>query len=176
MSSFSRKQTIRPFSKLHAEGRKVCLTLSVLHKHSFLQKIDWFVDWCCTILNLENSKLKSVYVSCCSDASSKMDRLNPMISSISTVKCAIPKKRRSYENMTKEDWDLMTNHLIAADEYLLLITNHYLDDDISLLGMKLYPVFWHGGDISTSWWQLPFKIKGFILKSSGICCKRNIIW
>ena len=43
--------------------------------------------------------------------------------------------------MTKEDWDLMTNHLIAADEYLLLITNHYLDDDISLLGMKLYPVF-----------------------------------
>lgn len=85
----------------------------------------------------ESSKTKTVYVSSCSDASSEMERLSTMMSSITTLNYIVPKKRRSFANMTKEDWNLTSNQLTSSDEYLLLLSNGYFNDDICLLECEL---------------------------------------
>lgn len=85
--------------------------------------------------NSESSKAKTVYVSSCSDASSEMGRLSTMMSSITALNYIVPKKRRSFANMTKEDWNLTSDQLTSSDEYLLLLSNGYFNDDICLLGM-----------------------------------------
>lgn len=64
-----------------------------------------------------------------------MERVSAMMSSITTLSYVVPKKRRSFANMTKEDWNLTSNQLTLSDEYLLLLSNGYYNDDICLLGM-----------------------------------------
>eukprot|EP00105_Crassostrea_gigas_P012829 XP_011428957.1 PREDICTED: transient receptor potential cation channel subfamily M member 7-like [Crassostrea gigas] len=85
----------------------------------------------------ECSKTKTVYVSSCSDASSEMERISGMMSSITTLSYVVPKKWRSFANMTKEDWNLTSNQLTSSDEYLLLLSNGYFNDDICLLECEL---------------------------------------
>ncbi|XP_061188845.1 transient receptor potential cation channel subfamily M member-like 2 [Saccostrea echinata] len=85
----------------------------------------------------ENSKKKIVYVSGCWDAAPKMEHVQKLTSSFTTVMCHFPRKTRSISRMSKEDWSMITEKMISSDQYLIMMSDDYFCDEITSIECEL---------------------------------------